>query len=152
MPVSLYKEVERNISYKFERETETKANIDEFIAELPSNLQSLLQLEIYKELFSGPTFSSTNYPVSFYGWLGAHLSHESASADVVIYREGDAIHEIFIVHKGLVGYYLQRYRSFYTVVEPGCIFGHLDYRRHDHKENSDEEDDPDNSTEIETSS
>lgn len=150
MPVSLYQEIKSNIIYKSERE-ETKANIDELIDELPSNLQSMLQLEIHKELFSGPTFATRDYPFTFYGWLGAHLSHESASAGAVIYREGEAIHEIFLVHKGLVGYYLPRYRSYYTVVEPGCCFGHLDYRRPDHKDDSDYDDELDNSTEVDVS-
>ena len=41
--------------------------------------------------------------------MGAHLRHENAIAGADVYQEGDAIHEIFIMHKGLAGYYLERY-------------------------------------------
>lgn len=82
-------------------------NIQGFIEELPLNLQSLVQLSIHQDLLqSCPFFRSKQYPASFFGWIGAHLKHESSSAGAVIYKEGDRIHEIFILQKGLAGYYL----------------------------------------------
>ena len=74
---------------------------------------------------SHPTFLIS----SFFGWLGAHLRHESASDGAFIYREGDAIHEIFILQKGLAGYFLVKYNSYFAMVEPGDMFGHIDYKQ-----------------------
>ena len=50
MPKSLYKEIKHDIIYKSEKE-DPGLNIAGFIEELPLNLQSLVQLEIHKDLF-----------------------------------------------------------------------------------------------------
>ena len=33
------------------------------------------------------------------------------------------------MEKGLAGYYLPRFRSFFAMVEPGDMFGHVDFRQ-----------------------
>ena len=46
MKPSLFKEIKRNIEFKFQEDQMTK-NIQGFIEELPLNLQSLVQLSIH---------------------------------------------------------------------------------------------------------
>ena len=56
----------------------------------------------------------------------------------MLYSEGDAINDIFILEKGLAGYYLTRYRSFFAAVEPGDVYGHIDFRMALKRKNDDE--------------
>lgn len=92
-------------------------------------------------------FTENKFPKAFYAWIGTVLRQESVRKDAVIYREGDQPHEIFFVQKGLVGYFLPRYRSYFAVVEPGDRFGHLDFRlAEDDAQTSSDNEDEDMST------
>jgi len=37
--------------------------------------------------------------------------------------------EVFILQRGLAGYYLPRFRSFFAMIEPGDMFGHLEFKQ-----------------------
>ena len=125
MPDSLVEDIKLNIIYRLSKEK--KSDLNEFIQELPINLHSQVQLEIHKDLFSNGFFLGKRIPIAFYGWMGANLRHEKVIAGVDVYQEGDVIQQIFILHKGLVGYFLERYQSYFAIVEYGNMFGHIDF-------------------------
>ena len=53
-----------------------------FASELPPKLQSLVQLQIHRDVFSTVTFFKThNYSKLFYAWMGSRLTHMFTSAD-----------------------------------------------------------------------
>ena len=107
-----------------------------------------MQLEIHKDLFEKcDLFKNEDHPASFFAWIGSNIRHESVSSDSLIYSEFDAIHEIFILQKGLAGYFLPKYRSFFAVVEPGDIFGNIDYRMAKKKNHIEEEEEDSSSSE-----
>lgn len=89
MPLSLYMEIKHKINTE-QGVVVSKESIREFIDELPLKLQSHLQLEIHKDLFSRcELFAQDKFPKAFYAWIGTVLRHESVRKDAVIYREGD---------------------------------------------------------------
>jgi len=106
-------------------------------------LQSLVSLEMHKEVFKTITlFREGNYPGSFYAWLGSRLRHMCTSAGQYIYQEGDLIHNIYFMHKGLAGFALPRYNSIYILVEPGDIFGVVDIVYNNSKNKEDQLEEP----------
>ena len=79
IPHHLFREIKSAIQFSTIRnDIVTQA----FASELPPKLQSLVQLQIHRDVFSTVTFFKThNYSKLFYAWMGSRLTHMHTSAD-----------------------------------------------------------------------
>ena len=82
---------------------------------------------MHRGLFRTVTlFTKHNYSSSFYAWMGSRMRHMCTNVDQYIYREGDAINNIYFLYKGLAGFALPRHKSYYIIIEEGETFGVVD--------------------------
>ena len=98
-----------------------------FTKTLPPKLCTLIQLKIYHDLFETISmFKLHNYPASLYAWMTNNLRSRFRESGSYVYQDGDQIHNIYFLTKGVVGYALPRKGCFYAVIEPGDTFGVVD--------------------------
>ena len=124
------------------------------VEELPPKLQALVAMTQHKTFFMKISlFRSGSYPGSFFSWLSARLKHMLICEEQNIFEEGDGIHNLYFVNRGLFGFVVTAYNSVYLKIEPGDIFGVIDIvanqRRKEQYEDSDSSSEEDE--EVETS-
>lgn len=71
-------------------------------------------------------FRMHTYPTSLYSWMTNNLRSKTKELGEFVYQDGDIIHEIYFLTKGLLGFVLPRKGCCYILIEPGDTFGIVD--------------------------
>ena len=105
----------------------TESDVTDFTNKLPPKLRALLQLKMHEHLFEKISlFKLHNYPASLYAWMTNNLRSRVKEPGTYIYQDGDQVHNMYFLTKGLAGFALPRRGCVYIIIEPGDSFGLVD--------------------------